>query len=116
MGYLHRLLGLPKASASVWLLSLLPLVLADCKGETASAPPPPLPHVEVVEVIQKDVPIYSEWVGTLDGSVNALIRAQVSGYLMRRPYTEGGYVKKAICCLNWTPASSRRHWIRLRAI
>ena len=94
MGYLHRLLGLPKASASVWLLSLLPLVLADCKGETASAPPPPLPHVEVVEVIQKDVPIYSEWVGTLDGSVNALIRAQVSGYLMRRPYTEGGYVKK----------------------
>jgi membrane fusion protein (multidrug efflux system) len=94
MGYHHRLLGLPKASASVWLLSLLPLVLADCKGETASAPPPPLPHVEVVEVIQKDVPIYSEWVGTLDGSVNALIRAQVSGYLMRRPYTEGGYVKK----------------------
>jgi RND family efflux transporter MFP subunit len=94
MGYLHRLLGLPKSSASVWLLSLLPLVLADCKGETASAPPPPLPHVEVVEVIQKDVPIYSEWVGTLDGSVNALIRAQVSGYLMRRPYTEGGYVKK----------------------
>jgi membrane fusion protein (multidrug efflux system) len=76
------------------LLSLLPLVLVHCKGETASAPPSPLPHVEVVDVIQKDVPIYSEWVGTLDGSVNALIRAQVSGYLMRQPYTEGGYVKK----------------------
>jgi membrane fusion protein (multidrug efflux system) len=49
-------------------------------------------HVEVADVIQKDVPIYSEWVGTTDGSVNALIRAQVSGYLMKRPYTEGGYV------------------------
>jgi membrane fusion protein (multidrug efflux system) len=94
MGYQYRLLGLPKAVASVWLLSLLALTLVHCKGETASAPPPPLPHVEVVDVIQKDVPIYSEWVGTLDGSVNAHIRAQVSGYLMRRPYTEGGYVKK----------------------
>jgi RND family efflux transporter MFP subunit len=93
MGDQDRVLGLPKAAA-VWLFSLLPIVLVQCKGETASAPPPPLPHVEVVEVIQKDVPIYSEWVGTLDGSVNALIRAQVSGYLMRRPYTEGGYVKK----------------------
>lgn len=94
MDYQHRLLGLPKAPVAVWLLSLLPLVLVHCKGETASAPPPPLPHVEVVEVIQKDVPIYSEWVGTMDGSVNALIRAQVSGYLKSRPYVEGGYVKK----------------------
>src|SRR5215475_15324762 len=94
MGYLHRLLGLPKASASVWLLSLLPLVLADCKGETASAPPPPSPQVEVVDVIQKDVPIHSEWVGTTDGMVNAVIRAQVSGYLIKRPYTEGSFVKK----------------------
>lgn len=94
MGYQVRSLGLPKAAASVWLLSLLPLVLVHCKGETASAPPPPLPHVEVVEIIQKDVPIYSEWVGTTDGSVNARIRAQVGGYLLRRLYMEGGFVKK----------------------
>ena len=94
MGYQHRLLGLPKASASVWLLSLLPLVLVHCKGETASAPPPPLPHVEVVEIIQKDVPIYSEWVGTTDGLVNAHIRAQVSGYLLKQLYMEGGFVRK----------------------
>ncbi|HKE61142.1 MAG TPA: efflux RND transporter periplasmic adaptor subunit, partial [Nitrospira sp.] len=45
-------------------------------------------------VIQKDVPIQREWVGTTDGSNNALIRAQVSGYLMKRPYTEGAFVKK----------------------
>lgn len=94
MGYQVRSLGLPKAAASVWLLSLLPLVLVHCKGETASAPPSPLPHVEVVEIIQKDVPIYSEWVGTTDGSVNAHIRAQVGGYLLRRLYMEGGFVKK----------------------
>jgi len=93
MGYQDRFHGLPMAAA-VWLLSLLPLVLVHCKGETASAPPPPLPHVEVVDVIQKDVPIYSEWVGTTDGSVNAHIRAQVSGYLLKRPYVEGGFVKK----------------------
>ena len=94
MGYLHRLLGLPKAVALVCLLSLLPLVLVHCKGETSSAPPTPLPHVDVVEIIQKDVPMYSEWVGTTDGSVNARIRAQVSGYLLKQLYVEGGTVKK----------------------
>ena len=40
-------------------------------------PPPQAPIVEVVEVTQKDVPVYGEWVGTLDGGVNATIRAQV---------------------------------------
>jgi membrane fusion protein, multidrug efflux system len=94
MGYLHRLLGLPKAVPPVWLLGLLPLLLVHCKGETSSAPPTPLPHVDVVEIIQKDVPMYSEWVGTTDGSVNARIRAQVSGYLLKRLYVEGGTVKK----------------------
>jgi membrane fusion protein (multidrug efflux system) len=50
--------------------------------------------VKVADVIQKDVLIQSEWVGTTDGMVNALIRAQVSGYLIKRPYTEGAFVKK----------------------
>lgn len=75
-------------------MSLLALSLVHCKGETASAPPPPLVHVEVTDVIQKDMPIHSEWVGTTDGMVNAQIRAQVSGYLINRPYTEGAFVKK----------------------
>ncbi len=52
------------------------------------------PTVEVVEVEQKDVPIYSEWVGTLDGFINAQIKAQVTGYLIKRDYQEGAFVKK----------------------
>jgi membrane fusion protein (multidrug efflux system) len=75
-------------------VTLSALALVHCKGETASAPPPPSVQVEVATVIQKDVPIQMEWVGTTDGSNNALIRAQVGGYLMKRPYTEGSFVKK----------------------
>ncbi len=54
----------------------------------------PPPEVEVVSVVQKDVPIYSEWIGTLDGLVNADIKAQVSGYLLKQAYTEGSFVQK----------------------
>jgi membrane fusion protein, multidrug efflux system len=61
------------------------------KAAPAAANPP---EVVVVPVEQKDVPIYSEWIGTLDGLVNAEIRAQVSGYLLSRKYTEGSFVKK----------------------
>ena len=52
------------------------------------------PVVEVVNVEQKDVPIYAELIGTLDGLVNADVRAQVTGYLMRQSYQEGGFVRK----------------------
>ena len=60
------------------LISILALVAC---GEK-SAPPPPSPTVEVVSVAQKDVPIYMEWIGSLDGDVNAVIRPQVTGYLI----------------------------------
>ena len=55
---------------------------------------PPSPEVEVVQVEQKDVPIYGEWIGTLDGFTNADVRAQVTGYLMRQGYQEGAFVKQ----------------------
>lgn len=55
---------------------------------------PRAPEVEVVQVVQKDVPIVHEWVGTADGLVNATIRAQVTGYLIRQDYTEGEVVRK----------------------
>ena len=68
------------------------IVLAGCKKEQKSAPQAPV--VEVMEVIQRDVPIQHEWVGTTDGMVNATIRAQVTGYLIRQNYKEGDLVKK----------------------
>jgi membrane fusion protein (multidrug efflux system) len=53
------------------------------------APPPPTPAVEVTTVIQKDVPVFQEWIGSLDGSVNAEIRPQIEGYLLKQTYKEG---------------------------
>ena len=52
------------------------------------------PSVEVATVTRGDVPIYREWIGTLDGLVNAQIRAQVAGYLLTQDYHEGDGVKK----------------------
>jgi RND family efflux transporter MFP subunit len=73
---------------------VIALSLAGCntKGKAPATPPPQ--NVEVVQVEQRDVPIYSEWIGTLDGMVNAEIRAQVSGYLLRQVYREGSFVRK----------------------
>ena len=50
--------------------------------------------VEVAQVEQKDVPISSEWIGTLDGMVNAEIKSQVTGYILKKDYTEGSFIKK----------------------
>ena len=68
------------------------LCLTGCKGKAKAIPPPPL--VEVTPVIQADVPIYHDWIGTLDGLVNATIRAQVTGYLIAQNYREGDPIKK----------------------
>ena len=55
---------------------------------------PSTSDVEVVQVEKKDVPIYAEWIGTLDGLVNADVRAQVTGYLLKQGYQEGAFVKQ----------------------
>jgi membrane fusion protein, multidrug efflux system len=69
------------------------LFLSGCKkAETKEAPSPP--SVEVVDVLQKDVPVYTEWVASMDGLVNATIRAQVQGYLVKQEYREGDFVRK----------------------
>ena len=59
-----------------------------------AAQPGSVPDVQVVPVQQQDVPIIGEWIGTLDGLVNADVRAQVSGYLLKQGYQEGAFVKK----------------------
>jgi len=68
------------------------LVADGCKPKPPPAPPPP--KVRVMTVTPRDVPIYQQWIGTLDGYPNANIRAQVTGYLMKQAYLEGSKVKQ----------------------
>jgi len=75
------------------LITAAALFLAGC-GEKKEAVAPPPPDVEVVQVTQQDVPITRDWVGTLDGLVNAQIVAQVSGILLKQEYANGSYVTK----------------------
>src|SRR5947207_1410677 len=77
----------------VILLSSLILSLGGC-GEKQAPPATPPPEVEVAQVVQQDVPLYTECISTLDGYVNAEIRPQVSGYLMKQNYQEGTVVRK----------------------
>jgi len=65
---------------------------SDAKVKAAAPPPPAV--VEVAPVIHKDVPVEGEWVGTLEGYVNAQIQPQVSGYLIRQDYHEGALVRR----------------------
>jgi RND family efflux transporter MFP subunit len=69
------------------------VLLGASKAEGPKGAPPPL-EVAVAAVEQRDVPITSEWVATLDGMVNADIKAQVSGYLLSQNYQEGSIVTK----------------------
>jgi len=73
-------------------VALLALAYTGCGRKAMPTPPPP--EVLVTEVKQDDVPIYDDFVGTLDGSVNASIQARVQGYLISQNYIEGGEVKK----------------------
>jgi len=82
----------PLHAADLTLALCALLVAAACAGRQA-APPPPL-VVLVVPVVQKDVPVVGEWIGTLDGSVNADIRPKVEGYLLRQFYKEGQFVRR----------------------
>lgn len=75
------------------LAPLAALLLASGCGRKEAPAPPPV-AVEVVRVVQRDVPIVAEWVGTLDGSVNADIRPKVEGYLLRQLYKEGQFVHR----------------------
>ena len=76
-------------------LVVIGLIIGAAKPKQVSgAPSGPLLDVEVVQVQQREIPIYGEWIGTLDGFTNADVRAQVTGYLLRQGYQEGAFVKK----------------------
>jgi RND family efflux transporter MFP subunit len=76
------------------LVAAVAFQLTGCGRISAGAAEPTPPEVEVVAVEQKDIPIYREWIGTLDGLVNAAIRSQVTGYLLTQDYAEGSFVRK----------------------
>src|SRR5579863_7764926 len=76
------------------LLAALALSTTGCVRTTTAAGPAEAPEVEVAAVEQRDIPMEREWIGTLDGMVNAAIKAQVTGYLLTQNYSEGSFVKK----------------------
>ncbi|HYI10918.1 MAG TPA: efflux RND transporter periplasmic adaptor subunit [Thermoanaerobaculia bacterium] len=67
---------------------------AGCKDTEAAKAPPPPPSVVVAAAVQQDEPILREWIGTTEGDVNAEIRPKVDGYLLRRVYAEGSFVRQ----------------------
>lgn len=76
------------------LLSALTLAAIAAPGCSKPEPPKlPPPEVLVAPVAQRDVPIYSEWVGTIEGYVNAEIRPKVQGYVLAQDYENGAVVK-----------------------
>jgi len=80
------------SGATISVIAILLAVAAACSKTAAKLESPP--DVEVVQVQQKDIPIYGEWIGTLDGLVNADVKAQVTGYLLAQAYKEGSLVKE----------------------
>jgi RND family efflux transporter MFP subunit len=88
------LLNGPRALAKTLALLMVGIVALQpgcARNEPAAQP---VPVVLTRPVIQKDVPVVGEWIGTLDGSVNAVIRPKVEGYLLRQPYKEGQFVHR----------------------
>ena len=88
----------PETGTDAWMrrvaaATCVVLWCAGCEHKKKAADAPP-PTVEVAAVTTADVPIYHEWIGSLDGLVNAQIRAQVTGYLIKQNYREGDPIKK----------------------
>ena len=86
-----------KNRTAMWAAAALiiaALTTVACATKTSAASPQTAPGVEVATVEQRDVPINREWIGTLDGMVNAAIKAEVSGYLLSQDYAEGSFVRK----------------------
>lgn len=77
---------------AVIAVSSISFLISSCSREQKGNPAPPT--VQVAQVVRQNVPAFTEWIGTTDGKVNATIRAQVQGYLIKQHYREGDFVKK----------------------
>jgi RND family efflux transporter MFP subunit len=82
------------AAAAVFVIALIILIAISREKSAAAASPPPPPEVQVAVVERHDLPVHHEWIGTLNGLVNAAINAEVTGYLLRQDYAEGSFVHK----------------------
>jgi membrane fusion protein (multidrug efflux system) len=80
-----------RRSAFLIAIAAVAVGASACQKQPPAAPP--IAEVVVAEVAQRDVPIFSEWVGTTDGFVNAQVRPRVQGYLVRQTYSDGAAVK-----------------------
>ena len=96
-------------------LALALALTSGCQKKAPAAAPPPPPTVLVAPVLQQDVPIFEEWLGTFDGFVNATIRPQVSGYLLRQAYTEGSAVKKGDLLFEIDPRTFQATYNQVKA-
>lgn len=75
------------------IVAIILISISREKSAAAAASPPP-PEVQVALVEQRDLPVRHEWIGTLNGFVNAAINAEVTGYILRQNYSEGSFVHK----------------------
>src|SRR5580693_175278 len=92
--HLSGIIRLAYGCAAVVMIGALTGCTGGPSASTSAQQQPPPPVVGVATVVQKDVPIYGDWVATLDGYVNANIQPQVSGYLIKQDYKEGSLVHK----------------------
>jgi RND family efflux transporter MFP subunit len=93
MFWKRSMIGRIQLAAAMSAGAAMSFALMGCEAQKAPPAPPP-PDVVVTPVVQKDVPIYNEWVATLDGFDNAQIQPQVTGYIVEQTYREGSPVKK----------------------
>jgi membrane fusion protein (multidrug efflux system) len=97
MSRLTQIISKPKFLIPVAVVILIVIValvaIATRSSKPVQAASRPI-DVQVARVKQEDVPLYSQWIGSTEGLVNADIKAQVTGYLLRQNYTEGSFVKK----------------------
>jgi RND family efflux transporter MFP subunit len=84
----------PRSSLAKAFIFAAAFSLLGCGKKAVQTEAVPPPEVLVTQVVKADVPVVREWVGTLNGSENADIRARVNGYLQKRDYQEGSYVKE----------------------
>lgn len=91
----NRFLSQLRPAPFLALLLLVPVLLSATGCEKAEPKPQAgPPDVLVADVAERDVPVFEEWVATLNGPVNADITPKVQGYLLKQNYDNGTPVRK----------------------